>query len=461
MTSQSGSVVANDQPFSREKLSFSGAVGIVIGIVIGAGIFRTPSLVAANAGNELAVVLLWLAGGVVSLIGALCYAELATTYPHSGGDYHFLYRSFGYPPAFLFAWARITVIQTGSIAMMAFLAGDYATAIADLGPYSSTIYAALTVIVLTAVNTIGIRPGSLVNLILAISIVLGLIFVVLAGWHVSGSTQQTLDQAPSISSIGALGSAMIFVLLTYGGWNEAAYLSAEVRQARRNMARVLMTSIALITFVYVLVNIAMVRGLGLEGMAQSKAVAADLMRGAMGQTGARIISALILIAAISTINGTMITGARTAYALGNDFSLFRFLGRWRERGSTPANALLVQGVLALALLALGTAFRRGFETMVEYTAPVFWLFFLLVGLSLFVLRHKDPHIERPFKVPLYPLTPMLFCVVCAFMLTSSLAYTGKGALVGVAVLLAGVPFLLFRSVRESAAISREERNHQQ
>jgi amino acid transporter len=234
---------------------------------------------------------------------------------------------------------------------------------------------------------------------------------------------------------------MIFVLLTYGGWNEAAYISAELRHSERNMTRVLLTSILIITAVYVGANIVYLNGLGLAATARSNAVAADLMRLAMGENGVRLISLLIVVAALSTLNAVIITGARTNYALGRDFSFLGFLGSWKEGVNAPVNALLLQAGIALLLIVLGTITRSGFSTIVEYTAPVFWIFFLLTGISLFVLRRKDPSRKRPFRVPLYPLTPVLFCLFSLYMLQSSFAYAGVGAVAGVAVLCAGLPVM--------------------
>ena len=425
----------------KKALSSWDVTAMIVGIVIGAGIFKTPSLVAANAGSELVVILLWCAGGAISMIGALCYAELTTAYPNAGGDYHFLKRAFGYSPAFLFAWARVMVIQTGSVAMMAFIIGDYLTEVFALGPYSSSIYATAAVVLLTGLNTAGIREGKWTQNVLSLAIVLGLLLVIGAGLFLAAPA---VEAAPSPPGAGAFGMAMIFVLLTYGGWNEAAYLSAEIRggtEKRAQMVKALISGIVIITLIYLAANIAFIRGLGLAGMAGSEVVAADLMRRSIGGAGAGLISLLIAVAALSTMNATIITGARSTYALGKDYPMFAFLGEWRTHVSTPANALVVQGVIALALVFLGTFARSGFRVMVEYTAPVFWFFFLLVGLSIFVLRRKEPTTPRPFRVPLYPLTPILFCLVCIYMLRSSLSYAGIGALSGVVVLLAGLPVL--------------------
>ncbi len=450
MNSVTGQItLTKDLPIAGKNhtLSILDAVAIIVGVVIGAGIFKTPSLVAANSSNEILMLLTWVGGGMISLIGALCYAELATTYPHKGGEYHFLTRAFGNGIGFLFAWARLAVIQTGSIAMLAFVIGDYATEIFQLGAYSSSIYAAAAIIALTTINVLGFQLGKWTQNLLSSAIVLGLLVVIFGGLVIAAPPEMVVaaqqSTAPPLSTGSALGMAMIFILLTYGGWNEAAYLSAEVRQSRRNMVRVLLWGIGAITAIYVLVNIAFLRGLGMAGMASSDVVAADLMRRVGGENGARFISFLIAIAALSTINATMFTGARTNYALGRDFKLFSFLGSWHEKANTPANALLVQGAVALALVALGTSVRKGFAAMVDYTAPVFWFFFFLVGVALLVLRRKEPEAERPFRVPLYPLTPLLFCAVCLYMLRSSLAYTGIGALAGVGVLLVGIPLFLW------------------
>lgn len=422
----------------RPTIGMREAIAITIGIVVGAGIFRTPSLVAGAAGSELALLLAWVAGGLISLVGALCYAELASAYPHAGGDYHYLRCAFGSRLAFLYAWARLAVIQTGSVALLAFVFGDYAAQLLDLGPHTAAICAGLAVMGVTAVNWIGVRHGTRMQNWLTVIEVFGLVAVIVAGLLFAPAAAAAAPP-PADSSFGLI---MIFVLLTYGGWNEVVYISAELRDARRRMARVLVLSLALITVLYLLVNLAYLRVLGLPGMAGSDAVAADLMRLTAGETGAAFISLLIMVSALTSANATAITGARTTYALGRDVPMLAWLGRWHGGRDTPGNALLLQGAVALLLVFGGAFARDGFRLVVEYTAPVFWLFFLLVGVSLFVLRAKQPQLPRPFRVPLYPLLPLAFCLTNAYLLYSSLAYTGVGALVGVAVLAAGTLLLL-------------------
>ena len=248
---------------------------------------------------------------------------------------------------------------------------------------------------------------------------------------------------------------MVFVLLTYGGWNEAAYISAELKDGQRNMVKALVSSILVITALYLLVNWAYWKGLGLAGMARSDAIAADLLRSAFGPIGEKMISLIIAIAALTSINATIIVGARSSYAAGRDWPVLARLGVWDPIRGTPANALRIQCIAALLLVLIGTWTGSGFKSMVEFTAPVFWLFFLLSGLSLFVLRVREPATARPFKVPLFPLLPLLFCAMCAYMLWASLSYVYSKSLggwnaawIGVAVLAIG--FVLLMAVRTPA-----------
>ncbi len=429
----------------KRVLGAADAIALIVGIVIGAGIFRTPSLVAGSVDSGGLMLLVWLAGGLISLVGALCYAELTTTFPNTGGDYHFLMRAFGNKTAFLFAWARMSVIQTGSIALLAFIFGDYVSQIYSFGEYSSVIYAAIIVLLLTAINIAGIRFGSGTQKLLTTLEVLGILVIIIVGlFLVPQAANVSFSFTPIVDSGNSLGMAMVFVLLTFGGWNEAAYISAEMRSGNKKMAVALILSIIIITSVYLLVNYAFLKGLGMDAMAGSPAVAGDLMGSAFGPTGVLLISLIVAIAAMTSANATIFTGARSNFALGRDFPAFRFLGHWRSGEAGPVNAFMVQGIIALFLVSFGFFSRSGFETMIDYTAPVFWFFLLLVGVSLFVLRHKEPKRKRPFPVPLYPVLPLIFCFTSAYLLYSSIVYTGWGALVGIAVLVVGILILLFK-----------------
>ncbi|WP_082522160.1 APC family permease [Ramlibacter sp. Leaf400] len=433
------------------------AMLLIVGVVIGAGIFKAPSMVAGMTGSAPWMFGAWLLGGLISLVGALCYAELATAYPSAGGDYHFLRRAYGRSVAFLFGWARFSVITTGSIALLAFVFGDYLHQAVPLYMGQTAVgpaaYALAAIVVLWWVNSRGIRAGASTQSWLTGVEVAGLLLIVVAAlWLVSGPAPATAaaPAAPAPApGLASFGLAMVFVLLTFGGWNEAAYISAELKDERRNMVRALVFSILLITLLYLLVTWAYWRGLGLQGMAKSEALAADLMRVAFGPAGEKVIAVLVAVAALTSINATMIVGARTNYALGRDWPVLQKLALWDGRRGTPANAMHVQNIAALLLVGLGAWTGSGFRSMVEFTAPVFWFFFLLAGLSLFVLRAREPDTERPFKVPLYPLLPVVFCATCAYMLWSSLSYVYSQSLgglnaawIGVAVLALGCVLLL-------------------
>ena len=446
---------ATAQP--RAVLGLYQTIAIIVGIVIGAGIFKAPSLVASMAGSTEAMFVAWALGGLMSLIGALCYAELATAFPSAGGDYHFLRRAFGARVSFLFAWARFSVITTGSIALLAFVFGDYLNQVIPLGSQGPALHGALAIIVLSWINLRGIRSSAAAQSWLTVLEVGGLLLIVLAGlWLAFGggsapaaATAATTSAGTSVGS-AMFGMAMVFVLLTFGGWNEAAYISAEVKGGARNMVVALIVSIVLITVLYLVVNWAYWTGLGTAGMARSDAIAADLLRVAFGPIGSQIIAVMVAVAALTSINATMIVGARTSFAVGRDWPALGWLGSWNAERGTPTVALALQSLIALVLIPIGAVAGSGFRAMVEFTAPVFWFFFLLSGLSLFVLRRKEPDVPRPFRVPLYPVLPVIFCGVCAAMLWSSLSFVYSqdfggfnAAWIGVAVLVLGAVLMLF------------------
>ena len=445
-------------PAATAPLTMRHAIAITVGVVIGAGIFKAPSLVAGSVPTAGWMFALWIAGGLIALIGALCYAELATTYPSAGGEYHFLSRAFGRGTALLYAWARFSVITTGSIALLGFVFGDYMTQLLPLGTYSSALWAAIATVVLTGINLRGIRSGAETQSWLTAVEVGGLVLIVVAAlWFAvgAGSTPPPPAASPGPVSLAGVGFGMVFVLLTFGGWNDAAYISADLKD-RRAIARALLVSVVFLTALYLLVNWAYWSVLGLAGMAKSQAVATDVLTAAFGPGAGKLIAAMVAAAALTSINATMIVGARTASALGQDWPALKVLAAWDEERRVPRNALPIQCVLALLLIVLGVAFKGGFQAMVEYTAPVFWLFFLLVGIALFRLRAIDGARERPFRVPLYPVLPALFCASSAYMLWSSLGYVYSqqlggfnAAWVGVGVLASGlVVLVLMRTTKD-------------
>jgi basic amino acid/polyamine antiporter, APA family len=444
---------SQDGPLQPLRLLQPGAaVALIVGIVVGAGIFKTPSLVAGISGDAGWALMLWLLGALISLAGALCYAELCTAYPHAGGDYHFLHRAFGRNLSFLYAWSRATIINPGSIALLAFVFGDYMTSLIPLGAYSSALWAVGIVAVLTGVNLVGLTASARLQTLLTAFELLGLLAVVAAGWVVEAQPTQTLQWFASAPAPAQWGLCLVFVLLTFGGWNEAAYVSAELRGGPRTMVGVMATSIALLAALYLLVNIALLSGLGLEGLSNSKTAASDLLGLAFGPWAQKALGLLVAVAALTSINATMVVGSRSNFAVGRDWRLLSPLARWEGRTGSPVAGLWFQAVVSVALIGLGTQQADGFSAMVEFTAPVFWAFLFLVSTALVWLRHKDPQADRPFRVPLYPLLPLVFGAACAWLTYSSVRYAISQQAVHIAllVLASGLVALLLLRGRESA-----------
>lgn len=426
-------------------LSTLDVVCLIIGTVIGAGIFKAPSVVAGQMDSALEFLLIWVLGGLISIAGALCYAELATSHPHPGGEYHYLSKAFGKRIAFFYAWARSTVIITGSIAILAITLGDYMTTIWPLGPYSNYLWAMLSIVGTSALNLLGIRESTRTQNALTVLEVLGIMAIVYAGFSQQGIASMD-DLLARQDSQSHYGLAMVFVLLTFGGWSEVSYLSAEVKDRRRGMSRALVLGLVAVTLLYLLANLAYLNALGLQGMAQSKAVASDVFTLAFGKGSAMVFSVIVILSCLNSLNATMIFGARSNFALGQDFRTFAWLGHWHGSGN-PRNSLIVQMLISLAVVVLAIVTQQGFEAVVEFTAPVFWAFVLLVGVALIVLRQREPDLHRPFRVPLYPWLPLAFIGVTGWMLWSSLVYTGLGAWVGAAVLVCGLIPLAWEASR--------------
>jgi amino acid transporter len=431
------------------------AIALIVGIVIGAGIFKTPSLVASISGDAGWALVLWLAGAVISIVGALCYAELCTTYPNAGGDYHFLHRAFGRNISFIYGWSRATIINTGSIALLAFVFGDYMSTLINLGAYSSAMWALCIVLCLTAVNLAGIHASSRMQTWLTIIEVIGLLAVVAAGFWVDAPASGAIQWFAQAPAPKQWGLCLVFVLLTFGGWNEAAYISAEIKGGPRTMVWVILASMVALTAIYLMVNMALLLGLGLNGLSQSKTAAADLLGLAFGPWAQKALGLFVAIAALTSINATMFVGARTNFAVGNDWKALRKLGQWQLDIGSPKQALMLQALISIGLIALGTQEADGFSAMVEFTAPVFWGFLFLVGLALLWLRQTDPDVHRPFKLALYPVLPLIFCAACAWLTYSSVTYaiSQKAIHVSLGLIASGIVALLILRAREKTLTS--------
>jgi amino acid transporter len=531
------------------KLGLWDAISIIIGIVIGATIYETPPEIFGAVSEWWVALALWGVGGLLALIGALCYAELATTYPRDGGDYNYQTRAYGPLVGYFFAWAQLAVIQTGSIGLMAFVFARYATHLWDFTKDfeiidewnipPQVVYAVAAVTVLSLLNILGVVLGKITQNLLTLVKVLGLIGIIVAGFMYAPQTpaldlvqgqlilasekklvvetaagekhnfqtsdkttisytdpqqkvhQYTLadltkpeireklvrvffapdkpDQALQIKAQNppdwmALTVPMVLILLAYGGWNDSAFVAAEVRKRRRNLPLALILGTLGVTAIYVLVNYAYLRALGYAGASQATAIAADVLKLVPWEYGEQAMTILVMVSALGALNGLLFTSSRVYAILGADYSLFSPLGVWNRRLNSPVWSLLFQMVISLGLILLvGTYLGQDwlnqlfaelnleevdwqqsyFFLLLRCTAPIFWFFFLLTGLAFFVLRINDRQRERPFSAPLYPLLPLIFCATCGYMLYSSITFARALGLVGGAMVLAGFPFYIF------------------
>jgi amino acid transporter len=379
--------------------------------------------------------------------------------------------------------------------------------------------------VLTITNVLGVVFGKTVQNVLTLAKVIGLGAIIVAGfyaptaggWEQPGMSLAELQKATFPGFAPSLGVALVLILYTYGGWNDAAFVAAEVRDGKKNITRALVLGILIIAALYMLVNAAYINGLGFPGAQGSYQIAADVLNHAFGTGGVTLMCVLVMVSALGAINGLIFTGARVYSTVGRDYPLLSWMGGWDRKHGAPVPALITQGALVLVLIFLvGTTHGRdainealeltlvsrkdvetpsgtkveksyvlrpmdwedswlaktdkpegekaaglakgGFDTLLTCTAPIFWLFFLLTGLSVFVLRERDKHIERPFKVPFYPELPLLFCAMCLYMLYSSTSYALVRGWKGGLVLLGLLPLLLgvvlarvSRGMRQSAA----------
>jgi APA family basic amino acid/polyamine antiporter len=401
------------------------------------------------------------AGGFLSLAGALMYAELATTYPRCGGEYNYLSRAFGPWLGFLYGWAQLSVIQTGSIGAIAYVAGEAAAALFGWPEASHPWLAAAAVTALTVTNMAGLRFGARVQNLLTVTKLVGLAGIIAAGLLVGRADPWTVSQPASPPGFSL---ALIFVLYAYGGWSDAAFVAAEVRDLRRNVPRALIGGIGAISVIYLLVNFAYLRGLGGDGLRAATQPAAGVLALWLGPSGGQVMTLLVLISALGGVNGLIFAVSRLHATVGQDHRLFAWLGRF-SRGEAPIASLVLQGSVTVALiLTVGTMqgqqfidrlfvsrgwraipwqdYGGGFSTLVRGSAPAFWMFFLLNAVGFFVLRVRDRDVVRPFVSPGFPLLPGLFAASCAWMLYSAVQDAWPLIPIIAAPLAAGVPLYL-------------------
>lgn len=448
------------------ELGLWDAVSVIVGIVVGVSIFEAPPTVFENVGAPWAGVAVWGLGGLVALSGALCYSELATTYPGSGGDYLYLTRAFGPLVGFLFAWTRLAVILTGNIAALSYVFAEYAVRLFAVEAQASVWFACAAVGGLTVFNVMGLKVGKSLQNVLSAAKVLGLAGLLVAGLVKGSGTAWTVSQP--VAGPG-FGLAMILVLYAYGGWNDAVFVAADVREPKRNMPRALALGTLLIAGLYILVNAAFVSALGFAGIRGSRTPAADVLGLWLGDRGVAGMSLMVMVSALGAVSGLILAGCRLHASVGADYRIFAWLGRWNRRLNAPMYSLATQALVSVFLIvAVGTEagrnavdrsattvglpalpwreYRGGFDTLVAGTSPLFWFFFLLTGISLLVLRYKDRE-PRAFPVPLFPLVPLVFIGASAYMLYASIAYAKALSLMGIVPLLVGIPLYAIRGAK--------------
>jgi APA family basic amino acid/polyamine antiporter len=415
----------------------------VVGGIIGGGIFRTPAAVAERVGSPGWILAVWVVGGIVALIGALCFGELGQRHPRAGGGYVYLREAWGPLPAFLYGWALLLVIASGAIAAIAVTFADYALALTGLPPRFTLPLAIAAILFVSAVNYLGVRPGAMVQNIFTVLKLLALAALVVAGLAAGPLP------APSepLGSPHAFGAALVPVLFTYGGWQQTNFIAEEMVHPERDLPRALLLGVALVVAVYLLANLAYLRVLGASGLATSTAPAADAMQMALGPAGGTLIAAGIAVSTFGFLNLVILVTPRVFQAMAADGVFFPQLARLHPVHRTPAAAIGLQAVWASALVLSGS-----FSQLVDYVAFADWVFFGLTVAGLFVYRHRDRQEGRSggrgaFRVPGYPWTPALFVAAAGFVVVSSIAANPRNALIGTGLLLLGVPVYRFWSRR--------------
>ncbi|MEQ1638141.1 MAG: amino acid permease [Methylococcales bacterium] len=421
----------------KPSLSLFDAVSLMVSIVIGVGIFETTPDIAAQLPSITAIFGVWIFGALLSLCGALCYAELIATHPENGGDYIYLQRAFGTWLGFVFAWGRITIVQPGIIAAMAFPFAHFTIKSLALilnkpiGDDAVLPVAIIGILALTLLSCLGGRTGTKLQNALTVLKVFGLILI-----------SATAFLAPSVNSVSPViedsfngfGIALILVMFTFGGWSDIAYVAAEVEHNQRNIPRAIIAAVVLVTLLYLFANTGFLWALGHNGVAVSNALAVDALQMILPHYAQIIVAALIAISALGAINAMLFTGARIGHSLGTDFPPFRWLAIGYGTSAGPLVSLLFLSACSIGILLI----MGSFERTVVYTTPVVWLFYLLSTLALFMFRKKSTE-TRLFSVPFYPVIPICFAMACLYMCYSAIEYDLTGSSISIGILLLGIP----------------------
>lgn len=423
----------------RKPLGALDAVGLIVGIIIGAGIFEAPHYVVLAVSNPAGGIMLWLIGAVVAICGALCYAELAASFMTDAGEAEYFTQAFGPFAGWYFTWMQLVSVRTAAAVVT--IAYVFASNAINLGSGPTWLYAVGAVVILTGVNALGLRPGKWTQNLLTVAKLLALSAVIVATLRAPSLPVEVWSPpAP-----GSLAVALIMVFYAFAGWHEAAYIVAELREPRRSLPLAMFVGVGIVTALYLTVNAAALHGLGPSALRLTENFGVDLLKAA-GFDG-RWFAAVAVIVTLGSINGTILSGSRLFATAGAIQPGYGWLSRGRTRRDAPLVALAVQAAICLAMIAAVESVNpdgKGFNRVVRATSPVLWVMFLMTGIALVVLRRRQPDRPRPYRVPLYPLLPIVFIGSCGFMLYESIEYAVSQwqaeCWLALGLLLAGIPY---------------------
>lgn len=436
----------NEKSIFKQKAALLKVLGlwdsaaIIIGIVIGVGIFRVPAEVAKYLPSPELILLAWLLGGAFSLIGASCYSELSSSFPETGGDYVYLKESYGPMAGFLYSWTCLLVMRTGAIAAVAFIFAEYFVSFLSLDRSLVKLIAISIVLILSFVNIRGLRQGKRLQNISAVAKVATLMGIIAFGFLSKKGDVSNFHPLPVTGETGLLpllGLALIPVLWTYGGWHENTYVTGETKDARRVLPLALITGAVVITLLYICMNTVYIYLVPIEKMAGAKLIVSDVMQILFGRQATKIVEGAVIISAFGAINGMIMTSSRITYAAGRDNPVFRYLGRVHERFHTPSRSIIINGFWSVLLIIWGT-----FNKLLFFTGVLIWLFFGAIVAALFILRRKFPDIKRPHKVWGYPVTPIIFILACLWLVVNTIIYYPFQSFAGICLMTSGIPVYL-------------------
>jgi APA family basic amino acid/polyamine antiporter len=429
------------------RLNLFDATMIVMGGIIGSGIFINPYVVAQRVHTAFLILGVWMFGGLLALIAAFIWAELAAWRPDVGGQYAYLREAFHPAVAFLYGWVLLLVIQTGGMAAVAVTFSRYFVEMVHL-PISDSLLAAIVLALLTIINCLGVRAGSTVQSILMVLKIIAIIGLVVCGFMfvtpsvTAPSASGVLDRPLSVDLLTAIGAAMVPVLFAYGGWQTATFLAGEIKEPARNLARGLIFGVTGVVVLYLTANIVYLRVLGTDGLAMATAPASEVMRRAFGETGARIIAAGIAISTVGFLSQSMLTAPRVYFAMAQDRLFFRQVAMVHPRTRAPIVAIALQGILAIII-----AFWGRYEQILNYVVSMDFIFFGLTACCVFVFRKRAALPAHSARTPGHPFTTLLFIAACWLVVINTIIRYPSNTLVGMAILAAGVPAYLFWSRR--------------